>query len=123
MTATNYRNRDGYNSVPISVEDAAESLSACRRRLVIVFTAEHNRSLTAGELAEAIAAIETDQPVNQLNTQERKRVYIALYQHHLETLDETGAIEYDDRAKRVSSTNTTEGLAKIIHRLNWVCEV
>lgn len=123
MTATTISNQEGYNSIPISVEDAAKSLGSFRRRLVIMLTAEHNRSLTTGELAEAIAAIETDQPMDQLNSQERKRVYVSLYQHHLKTLDETGAIEYDNRAKHVSNTNATKGLAKIIHQLNWVCEI
>lgn len=120
MTAPNPTNQDKYNPVPISVDDAAESISALRRRLVILFTAEHNTPLTVGELAEGIAAIETDQPMSQLESQERKRVYISLYQHHLKTLNGTGAISYDDRAKRVYDTNVTNELANIIHQMYWV---
>lgn len=123
MTAPKPSNRDGYNSIPIPVDDAVESISAFRRRLVILFINEHDSALTIGKLAEAIASIETGQPMTQLSAQERKRIYIALYQHHLKTLHRTGAIIYEDRAKKVHETKATEGLAEIIRHLHWVCEL
>jgi hypothetical protein len=122
MTASELTGRDRDNSIPVSVENAAESLSAARRRLTILIVDEYDGSLDAGRLAEAIAAVETEQRMAELTSQDRKRVYISLYQHHLETLDDAGAIVYEDRSKKVHPTDATTGLAQIVRHLHRVCE-
>jgi hypothetical protein len=83
---------------------------------------EHDGSLDAGELATAIAAIETGQRIGELTSQDRKRVYISLYQHHLETLNRAGVIVYEERSKRVYPTDATAPLACIVRQLHWLCE-
>ena len=83
---------------------------------------EQNGSLTASQLAEEIAAIELDKEIPDLNAQERKRVYIALVQGHLDTLHETGAIEFDERSKQVYENDATAEIADLIRHLESVCE-
>lgn len=51
--------------------------------------------VTLSELAEQIAARECDKDVDQLDSQERKRAYVGLYQSHLPKMAEVDAITYD----------------------------
>lgn len=60
------------------------------------------------ELAEDIAAWEHDTSVKQLTSDERQRVYIALYQTHLPKLDDYDAIEYDQDRGIVEPTGLLE---------------
>ena len=66
-----------------------------RRRLVLAAVEEQNGSTTLSELAEHIASIENDKPSAALNAQERKRVYIGLYQCHLPKMADADAIQFD----------------------------
>lgn len=77
---------------------------------------------SVGDLAEAIAAIEQDKEISELTSQDRKRVYIALVQHHLDMLDELGAIAYHERSKQVYESEATEGLADLVRHLETICE-
>jgi hypothetical protein len=47
------------------------------------------------DIAEQVAAWEHDTTVQALMSDQRQRVYIALYQAHLPTLDEAGVIDYN----------------------------
>jgi len=67
-----------------------------RRRLVLTALAERDGTTTLGELAEYIAGIENDKPPSALDSQERKRVYVGLYQSHLPRMDDAGAIRFDE---------------------------
>ena len=77
--------------------------------------------MTVGELAEGVAAIELDKEIPELTTDERKRVYISMYQLHLQTLDETGVVAYHDREKNVYPTELTGGVADLVRHLESVC--
>lgn len=66
-----------------------------RRRIVLHYLAAHQGEVTIGTIAEYIAAIENDTTVRQLNSQQRKRVYVALYQCHLPMLDDYGVIDFN----------------------------
>ncbi|SEO87146.1 hypothetical protein SAMN04487948_10678 [Halogranum amylolyticum] len=56
------------------------------------------------DIAEQVAAWENGKSVAQLTSDERQRVYIALYQGHLPKLDEAGIVEYDQSRGRVEPT-------------------
>jgi hypothetical protein len=71
-----------------------ELLSNHRRRHTIRFCKE-NETATLSELAEYIAAVEQDKSVNEITSDERKRVYTSLQQTHLNRLEEAGMIHYD----------------------------
>lgn len=65
-----------------------------RRRLVLEFLAA-DAPTSLSDLSEQIAAVENDKPAAELSSQERKRVYVGLYQCHLPRMHESGAIEFD----------------------------
>ncbi|WP_276261519.1 DUF7344 domain-containing protein [Haloglomus litoreum] len=92
-------------------------LSSPRRRMALYYLREHGGSSTVTELAEEIASLEYDIPAEELSRQQRKRVYVSLYQTHVPKLAEAGVIEYDedtsevqltDRARRMDSYLTTD---------------
>lgn len=66
-----------------------------RRRDVLRHLAETTEEMRIGELAEQIAARECEKDVSQINSQERKRVYVGLYQCHLPKLADVGVINYN----------------------------
>jgi len=72
-----------------------EILKNERRRHVLEYVRSADETVTIGELAEHIAAIENDTTVQQLNAQQRKRVYIGLYQCHLPKMDDAGVVEFN----------------------------
>jgi len=78
-------------------------LNNSRRRTVIRYmNSNQNESpFQLGPIAEEIAVIENDkESISALNSQERKRVYVALQQVHLDKIEEYGAIDYNkDRSE------------------------
>lgn len=69
-------------------------LSSTRRRQVLhLLKQEGPMELT--ELAEHVAAMENDTTVEELTKQQRKRVYVSLYQTHVPRLEEAGLVSYD----------------------------
>ncbi|MDZ5810225.1 hypothetical protein U4E84_02495 [Halorubrum sp. AD140] len=80
---------------PLSLDVIFDVLRNRRRRLVIQTLEERDGETTLSDLAEHIGGIENDKPPNALNAQERKRVYVGLYQCHLPRMDDAGAIDFD----------------------------
>lgn len=69
-------------------------LSSARRRYVLhLLKTEGPMELT--ELAEHVAAQENDTTVEDLTKQQRKRVYVSLYQTHVPKLEDAGLVDYD----------------------------
>jgi hypothetical protein len=66
-----------------------------RRRLVLKAIEERDGSTTLSDLAEHIGGIENGKDPESLNAQERKRVYVGLYQCHLPKMHDAGAIDFD----------------------------
>lgn len=66
-----------------------------RRRTVIRYLRENDGYAELNDLAEHIAAKENDIDVRQLSSDQRKRVYIGLYQCHLPKMDSLGVVDYD----------------------------
>lgn len=79
----------------LSLNVVYDILKNKRRRHVLHLLEEAEDSTTLGDLAEQIAAIENDKPRTHLNAQERKRVYVGLYQCHLPRMDDAGVIDFD----------------------------
>ncbi len=83
-----------------------ELLKNRRRREVLSYLLEADETVTLGELAEQIAAWENDTEVAALSSDQRKRVYVALYQTHLPKMDDAGIVDYDqDRGLITLSDN------------------
>jgi len=73
-------------------------LSSPRRRYVLYFLRSEPTPIQLTDLAEHVAAWENDTTVEELSTQQRKRVYVSLYQTHLPKLAETGLVDYDEES-------------------------
>jgi len=108
-------------AIPMDPDSAFNAISNSRRRRVLLSLSQSHRTIPAGNLAVEIAAIENAVDPSKIGSDKRTSVYISLTQSHLETLDECGAVEFDDRSKTVSSTDATEPLAEYIRRLQTAC--
>lgn len=75
-----------------------------RRRNVLKYLDEEGGSTTLGEVSERLAAIENDKPETQITSQERKRLYVGLYQCHLPRMDDAGAIDFNSDRGIVEAT-------------------
>ncbi|ARS91804.1 DUF7344 domain-containing protein [Natrarchaeobaculum aegyptiacum] len=85
-----------------------ELLKNRRRREVLSYLLEADETVTLGELAEQIAAWENDTDVNALSSDQRKRVYVALYQTHLPKMDDAGIVEYDQDRGLISLADNAD---------------
>ena len=71
-------------------------LGNSRRRAVLRYITESDSELfTLGEISEKVAAYQQGVSVEALDSDERKRVYVALYQTHLDKLDEHDILDYN----------------------------
>ncbi len=85
----------------LSREEAFEILYNSRRRATLEFLHRHGRPCSMDELIDHIAATENEVPIGELTDQQRRRVYVSLYQTHLPLLDEADAIEYDQSTQAI----------------------
>lgn len=99
------------STLDIEIDEALDLLGNERRRLMIDVLAE-KRDVTLRQLAKRVAAIEYDTTPERLNSDQYKRVYISIYQHHLLLLENSGVIEQD--RNRVTATDEVEGLARVL---------
>jgi hypothetical protein len=90
----------------ITHDEAVDIMASERRRWVIEYLAgkEPTATVTLSELSEHIAARENSCTIRELSSQERERVYVALYQSHLNTLSDV--IDYDNNRKTITPTTT-----------------
>jgi hypothetical protein len=90
----------------LSTEDVYEVLSNRRRRYAIHYLKQADDPVDVSTLAEQVAAWENKKSSEELDSQERKRVYISLYQSHLPTLEKRGLVDYDDDRGIVELTDS-----------------
>lgn len=68
------------------------------------------RGAEIGPLAEQVAAWEHDTTVAGLDSDQRQRVYISLYQSHLPTLDNHGVVDYDQARGQIELRGQVDAL-------------
>lgn len=96
-----------YNNTELSRDRVFDILSSPRRRYVLYFLRTEESPIQLTDLAEHVAAWENDTTVEELSSQQRKRVYVSLYQTHLPKLAEAGLVEYDDDSGEVAVAGKT----------------
>lgn len=96
MALTESKTGHATGRAPLSSDAIYDALADKRRRYALHYLKQRDEPVSVRELSEQVAAWENDKAVAELTSQERKRVYIALYQSHLDTLDDEGLVEYDD---------------------------
>jgi len=79
----------------LSQDEVFEVLKSPRRRYALYYLRQEGGETELSELTEQVAAWENETTPAGLSTEQRKRVYISLYQTHLPKLDEAGVVEYD----------------------------
>lgn len=92
--------------VEIGIDDLLETLRNERRRLVIRELAERDKPVTIDTLSRRLAAIQNDVDEDDVTATQRKRVYVSLYQTHLNRLEDAGLLEWDGR--EIAPTRGTE---------------
>jgi DNA-binding transcriptional ArsR family regulator len=105
----------GKNEEQLSKTQIFEILSADRRQEVLEYLHRNEGEADIGELAEHIASKECECEVSQLNSQQRKRTYVGLYQCHLPKMAKAGVIDYDDDRGHVGLNSRSGRLLKYIY--------
>lgn len=97
---------------PLVPDEIFEILSNHRRRMVLYYLREHGNTATVKELAQEIAAMENEVAVEDVTSEQRKRVYVSLYQTHLPMMADLNVIKYDKEAGNVSLAEHTKNIDK-----------
>ena len=85
----------------LSLDVIFDILSVERRRHTLEYLLTESEQTTLGDLAEHIACLENEKDLVDLSSQERKRVYVGLYQSHLPRMDGAGVVDFDPDRKTV----------------------
>lgn len=102
----------------LTIEDATEVLKSERRRRAVEFL-NQNREAEFSEIADAVAEAEFGP---DYDSEERKRVYVALYQSHMPKLKERGVVEYQGTANPVEQGPAFETTVRYLRALQRVRE-
>lgn len=94
----------------VPTDEAFDVLGNARRRAVVRHLLEHGE-VEMGTLAERVAAEEAGTTPEEVGRDERRRIYISLYQSHLPKLAEVGVASYDRDRGVVQPTAAIEDLA------------
>ncbi|PSQ27425.1 hypothetical protein BRD06_05040 [Halobacteriales archaeon QS_9_67_15] len=89
---------------PLTQDIVFDILSSARRRYVLYLLRTEDAPVELTALAEDVAAWENDTTVNQLTKQQRKRVYVSLYQTHVPKLEDAGLVNHDQDTGEVELT-------------------
>lgn len=104
----------------LTLEEVCHLLQSRRRRDLLRYLADHDGPVQLGDVAEQIAATENDTDADRLTSEQRKRVYISLYQSHIPQLEDAGIVEYDSDAATVVGRPPARHLHEVILRLQTV---
>lgn len=98
-------------------DDVFDILSNPRRRCILHYLKQHDGRAELRELVEYVAAWENDTTVKQIGSTERKRVYTALRQSHLDRMADAGVVEYDNDRGRVTLTDDAREVELYLERV------
>ena len=87
-----------------------------RRRHTLTYLTECENPTTLGDLAEHIASLENGKSVRALSSNERKRVYVGLYQCHLPKMDSMGVVAFNKPRGVIEPGENTDILYKYLER-------
>lgn len=84
---------------PLSDSQVFEILQNPRRRAILRCLNRADGEVDFDDLVDQVAAWENETSVEELETAQRRRVYVSLIQSHIPKLEDSGIIEYDDDRK------------------------
>lgn len=100
----------GTTESDLSQDVVFDILSSPRRRYVLYYLRTSGDPVQLTDLAEEVAAWENNTETPDITEQERKRVYVSLYQTHIPRLAEVGLIEYDDDTGQIALAKEAAGI-------------
>lgn len=81
-----------------------------RRYLLHCLMQAEGDSVSLREASRMVAAWENNVPATEVESQMRRRVYIALQQTHLPTLDDRGVVEYSETGSEIELSDRIDDL-------------
>ena len=107
----------------LSQDVVFDLLSNPRRRFVLSYLRQEGGPVDLVDLADEIAGWENETPVDELTSQQRKRVYVSIYQTHVPKLEDAGVVNYDRESGMVSLAERAEDIDEYLRgedeRLPW----
>jgi len=94
----------------LTQDEVFDILSSPRRRYLLYYLRQVEEPVRLTDLSEAVAAWENDTEAEDLTDQQRKRVYVSLYQTHVPKLVDAGVLHYDDDSGTVSLAEGASGI-------------
>lgn len=98
----------------LSQDVVFDILSSPRRRYVLYHLRSTGEPVQLTDLAEKVAAWENDVDPDEITDQERKRVYVSLYQTHIPRLADAGFINYDKKSGQIAPADRTARIDKYL---------
>jgi hypothetical protein len=89
-------------------------LSNPRRRYVLFHLSQVDEPIQLRDLADEVSSWENEVPVNKLTNQQRKRVYVSLYQTHIHSHQDAGVDDYDSDSGYVRLAERSDELGSYI---------
>lgn len=118
VNAEQSTSNDGVEVAPpersLSRDDTFHILQNERRRRVLQYLSNTEGAVDMRDIAEQVAAWEHDTTVQQLTSDQRQRVYIALYQSHLPKLADFDLITYNRSRGIVERTPLADQVAQYL---------
>lgn len=112
--ATDAASEGSSQDTALSKDEMFHILQNERRRRVLQYLADREGPVNMPDIAEQIAAVEHDTTVQQLTSNQRRRVYIALYQSHLPKLADFGLITYNQSRGIVERTQAADQVMRYL---------
>jgi len=100
---------------PLTQDVVFDILSSARRRYVLYQLRTEDGPVELTELAEDVAAWENDTTVDELTKQQRKRVYVSLYQTHVPKLEDANLVDYDQDTGEVRLTQAATDIDQYLN--------
>ena len=98
------------DSGSLSLDERFEILKNERRRIILQYLKAVDGAVKLDEVADHVTAIENDTEIGAITSDERKRVYVGLYQFHLPKMAKMRVIDYDQDRGDIELTTTGERL-------------
>lgn len=88
-----------------------------RRRYALHQLKQREGSVSVSDLAEQVAAWETETPLHDVAPEDRRRAYISLIQTHLPTMADAGLVWFDEDANEVTLTEAAADVDVYVERV------
>jgi len=96
---------DSMNRTELSQDQVFEVLQSMRRRYAVHYLRRENCRVDFSDMTDHVAAWEYNTSPTDLLSEQRKRVYVSLYQTHIPALAEAGIIDYNAETGKIRPTS------------------